>query len=75
MKKPLLVISSLSVVLWVFPAILSFGNAITYLTNPNMPPDMKAHWVNYLWSGIFFSSIGIMNIVSILYLIYRLRRP
>ena len=74
-KKSLLVISSLSVILWILPAILSFGNAITYLTNPNMPPDMKARWLDYLWSGVFFSAIGIMNIASILYVIYHLRRP
>ena len=70
----LLVISSLSAVLWIFPAILSFGNASTYLTAPNMPPDMKAHWVDYLWTGVFFAAIGIMNITSILCIIYHLRK-
>jgi len=69
-KKSDLVISSLSAILWIPPAITSFGNASTYLTNPNIPPEIKAQWVHYLWSGAFFVAIGIINIASILYVIY-----
>ena len=74
-KKSLLVNLSLSAILWVLPAILSFGNAITYLTNPNIPSDIKARWVHFLWTGVFFSAIGIMDIASILCIIYHLTRP
>ena len=73
--KSLLVTSCLSAILWVLPAILSFGNATTYLTNPNIPPEIRAQWVHYLWTGVFFSAIGTMNIASILYAIYHLTRP
>lgn len=73
--KSLLVTLSLSAMLWILPAILSFGNANTYLTNPNIPPETKAQWVHYLMTGVYFSAIGTMNIASILYTIYHLRRP
>ncbi len=73
-KKSDLVNSSLSTILWILPAILSFGNANTYLTNPNIPTDIKAQWVQYLWTGIFFTAIGIMNMASILYIIYYLTK-
>ena len=70
----LLVTTSFSAVLWILPAILSFGNAGTYLTAPNMPPDINARWVEYLVTGVFFSAIGIMNIASILNILYHLKR-
>lgn len=70
--KSLLVGSSLSGVMWVLPAILSFGSAITYLTNPNIPPDTRAQWVNRLSTGLFFAAIGTMNIVSILRIVHHL---
>ena len=74
-KKSMLIISSLSTILWVFPAIFSFGNALTYLTDPNIPPDIGAQWVHFLWTGVFFSAIGLMNIASIVYKAYCLTRP
>jgi len=74
-KKSMLIISSLSTILWIFPAILSFGNALTYLTDPNIPPDIAAQWVHFLWTGVFFSAIGLMNIASIVYKAYCLTRP
>jgi len=70
----LLVTSSFSAVLWTFPAILSLGNASTYLTAPNMPPDIKASWVEYLGTGVFFSAVGIMNVASILNIVYHLKK-
>ncbi|MCW4026277.1 MAG: hypothetical protein NWE76_02180, partial [Candidatus Bathyarchaeota archaeon] len=73
-NKFLLVTSSFSAVLWFLPAILSLGNASTYLTAPNMPPDIKASWVEYLGTGVFFSAIGIMNIASILNIVYHLKK-
>lgn len=73
--RSLLVTSSLSAILWILPAMTSFGNASTYLTNPNMPPETRAQWVRYLWTGVYFSAIGTMNIASILYTIHHLRRP
>ena len=73
--KSLLITSCLSAILWILPAILSFGNANTYLTNPNITPETRAQWVRYLWTGIFFSAIGTMNVATILYTIYHLRKP
>jgi len=67
-KKSDLAISSLSMFLWILPAITSFGNASSYLTNPNIPPEIKAQWFHYLLSGIFFIAVGIMNILSLLYI-------
>jgi len=64
-----LFISCFSAVLWVLPAILSFGNAATYLTDPSIPPDLKAQWTRHLLIGVFFVAIGVMNIASILYII------
>ena len=73
-KKSMLIISSLSAILWIPPAILSFGNAITYLTNPNIPPDTRAQWVHHLWTGVFFGAVGILNTASIHCVIYHLTR-
>ena len=71
-----LFISCFSAVLWVLPAILSFGNAATYLTDPSIPPDLKAQWTRHLLIGVFFTAIGVMNTASILYILRsQFRKP
>lgn len=73
-KKADFIYSSLSLALWIPPAILSFGNAATYLKDPDIPLDLKAMWIHYLWTGVFFVFIGVMNMASILYIVYDRKR-
>ena len=48
LKKSDLINSALSAILWILPATFSFGTANTYLIDPHIPLDIKAHWVHYL---------------------------
>ena len=43
LKKSNLINSALSAILWILPAIFSFGTANTYRIDPHIPLDIKAH--------------------------------
>ncbi len=59
-------VSIFSIVLWVLPAQLSFGNAHTYLTTA--PHELRFFGYIYLMIGVLFLAIGIINIASVIYL-------
>ena len=67
--------SVFSLPLWFFPALISLGNARTYLTEPYIPEQLRSYGFYYLQIGVMFLAVGLINISSIIYLILlRLRK-
>jgi len=57
-------VSVFSVFLWVFPALISFGNARTYFMAA--PLSLRPYAYSYLTTGMLFAIIGLINILSLI---------
>jgi hypothetical protein len=57
-------VSIFSFFLWVFPALISFGNARTYFATA--PLSLRPYAYSYLATGILFAIIGVINILSLI---------
>jgi len=75
-RTPDIIASVLSIPLWLFPALLSIGNANTYLTSPYVPAELRTTGFYYVQVALFFVAIGIFNILSLYLSVYlsRIRR-
>ena len=58
--------SAFSFLLWIFPALTSFGNANSYFTTA--PMSLRPYAYQYLMLGILFTIIGAINISSMIYM-------
>jgi len=72
-RIPDVIASVLSIPLWSFPALLSLGNANTYLTSPYIPAELRPWGFYYLQIGLFFVVIGFFNLLSLSLSAYLLR--
>ncbi len=59
-------VSLCSFFLWGFPALISFGNAHSYLTTA--PSSLRPYAYSNLVTGMFFALIGVINILSWMYM-------
>ena len=64
-RTPDIIASVLPIPLWLSPALLSIGNANTYLTWPYVPAELRATGFYYAQLAVFFIAIGIFNILSL----------
>jgi len=65
--------SALFLPLWLFPALVSLGNANTYLTSPSIPAVLRPFGWFYAQLALLFIMIGVFNILSLYLSIYLLR--
>lgn len=61
-----LYVSAFSFLLWIFPALVSFGNASSYFATA--PESLRPYAYHYLMMGVLFSIIGAINISSMIYM-------
>jgi len=66
-------VSALSVPLWLFPALVSIGNANTYLTSPYIPAELRPFGWYYAKMALLFIMIGVFNMLSLYLSIFLLR--
>jgi len=59
-----------SMPLWAVPALFALGNANTYLTSPSIPEELRSYGFYYLRVGIMFMAVGIINLLSLFYLLF-----
>jgi uncharacterized membrane protein len=65
-------VSIVSFYLWIFPALFSFGNARTYFATA--PLSLRPVAYAYLTTGIIFTIIGVLNILSLVYMSGKLEK-
>ncbi|HKZ93604.1 MAG TPA: hypothetical protein VJ249_03350 [Candidatus Bathyarchaeia archaeon] len=64
-RSPDVAASVLSIPLWFFPALISLGNAATYLTSPYMPAELRPVGFYYVQSAFLFIVTGVFNVLGL----------